>query len=45
MQLTISKGKEAAMGLASGSAPLPYGYSAEAAVDIEGLAVNSIFLQ
>lgn len=29
------------MGLASGSAPLPYGHSAEAAIDIEGLAVSS----
>ncbi|KAF8906010.1 protein required for actin cytoskeleton organization and cell cycle progression [Gymnopilus junonius] len=31
------RGKEAAMGLVSGSAPLPYGHSVEAAVDIEGL--------
>lgn len=28
------------MGLAGGSAPLPYGHSADAAVDIEGLSVR-----
>lgn len=33
------QGKEASMGLASGNAPLPYGHSADAAVDIEGLSV------
>ncbi|KAH9946401.1 SDA1-domain-containing protein [Epithele typhae] len=34
------RGKEAAMGMASGSQPLPFGHSAEAAVDIEGLTVR-----
>ncbi|KAF5330676.1 hypothetical protein D9619_005889 [Psilocybe cf. subviscida] len=33
------RGKEASMGLAGGSAPLPYGHSADAAVDIEGLSL------
>lgn len=35
------RGKEASMGAASGSQPLPFGHSAEAAVDIEGLAVST----
>ena len=35
-----AQGKEASMGIASGSAPLPYGHSADAAVDIEGLSVG-----
>lgn len=34
------QGKDASMGLASGVQPLPFGHSAEAAVDIEGLAVS-----
>ncbi|KAF5372978.1 hypothetical protein D9758_001786 [Tetrapyrgos nigripes] len=33
------RGKEAAMGIASGSQPLPFGHTANAAVDIEGLSV------
>ena len=33
------RGKEASMGIAKGSQPLPFGHSAEAAVDIEGLVV------
>ncbi|KAF9452794.1 SDA1-domain-containing protein [Macrolepiota fuliginosa MF-IS2] len=33
------RGKEAAMDTAKGTQPLPYGHSAEAAVDIEGLAL------
>lgn len=32
------------MGLASGTQPLPFGHSAEAAIDIEGLAVSLICL-
>lgn len=28
------------MGLASGSAPLPYGHTVQPAIDIEGLSVN-----
>lgn len=32
------------MGLASGTQPLPFGHSAEAAIDIEGLAVRFIYL-
>ncbi|KAF9050794.1 hypothetical protein BDZ89DRAFT_1126332 [Hymenopellis radicata] len=32
-------GKDASMGIASGSRPLPFGYSADAAVDIEGLSL------
>ncbi|KAF8969872.1 protein required for actin cytoskeleton organization and cell cycle progression [Flammula alnicola] len=39
------RGKDASMGLASGSAPLPYGHSAEAAVDIEGLSLLEDHLQ
>ncbi|KAI0822667.1 SDA1-domain-containing protein [Trametes gibbosa] len=31
------RGKEASMGIAKGSQPLPFGHSAQAAVDIEGL--------
>ncbi|KAH9857763.1 SDA1-domain-containing protein [Lenzites betulinus] len=31
------RGKEAAMGIVKGSQPLPFGHSAQAAVDIEGL--------
>ncbi|KAF8921593.1 SDA1-domain-containing protein [Mucidula mucida] len=33
------RGKDASMGIASGSQPLPFGYSADAAVDIEGLSL------
>ncbi|KAI0713306.1 actin cytoskeleton organization and cell cycle progression protein [Earliella scabrosa] len=33
------RGKEASMGIAKGSQPLPFGHSAEAAVDIEGLVL------
>ncbi|THV08075.1 SDA1-domain-containing protein [Dendrothele bispora CBS 962.96] len=33
------RGKEAAMGLASGSQPLPFGHTADAAVDIDGLSL------
>ncbi|KAF9475067.1 SDA1-domain-containing protein [Pholiota conissans] len=39
------RGKEASMGLASGTVPLPYGHSAEAAVDIEGLSLLEDHLQ
>jgi len=35
------QGKEAAMGMASGTQPLPFGHTANAAVDIEGLLVCS----
>lgn len=34
------RGKEASMGIAGGSQPLPFGHSADAAVDIEGLVVH-----
>lgn len=34
------RGKEASMGMASGNQPLPFGHSAEAAIDIEGLSVS-----
>ncbi|KAI0670697.1 SDA1-domain-containing protein [Trametes maxima] len=33
------RGKEASMGIAKGSQPLPFGHSAQAAVDIEGLVL------
>ncbi|KAK7466881.1 Severe Depolymerization of Actin [Stygiomarasmius scandens] len=33
------RGKEAAMGMASGTQPLPFGHTANAAVDIEGLSL------
>jgi protein SDA1 len=33
------RGKDASMGMASGNKPLPFGYFADAAVDIEGLSV------
>jgi protein SDA1 len=33
------RGKDASMGMASGNKPLPFGHSADAAIDIEGLAV------
>ncbi|CAK5279508.1 unnamed protein product [Mycena citricolor] len=39
------RGKEASMGLAGGSQPLPFGHSADAAVDIEGLALLEDHLQ
>ncbi|KAF7295200.1 Protein SDA1 [Mycena indigotica] len=39
------RGKEASMGIASGSQPLPFGHSADAAVDIEGLALLEDHLQ
>ncbi|OCH95200.1 actin cytoskeleton organization and cell cycle progression protein [Obba rivulosa] len=39
------RGKEASMGMASGSQPLPFGHSAEAAVDIEGLVLLEDHLQ
>lgn len=32
------------MGLASGTQPLAFGHSADAAVDIEGLSVHSLFV-
>ncbi|KAG6861893.1 hypothetical protein C0995_010599 [Termitomyces sp. Mi166 len=41
----ISQGKDASMGLASGSQPLPFGHSADAAVDIEGLSLLEDHLQ
>ncbi|KAG6813107.1 hypothetical protein H0H92_013961 [Tricholoma furcatifolium] len=39
------RGKDASMGLASGSQPLPFGHSVDAAVDIEGLALLEDHLQ
>ena len=36
----IFQGKAASMGIAEGSQPLPFGHSAQAAVDIEGLVVS-----
>lgn len=33
------RGKEASMGMASGTQPLPFGHSADVAVDIEGLSL------
>ncbi|KAK7061025.1 Severe Depolymerization of Actin [Paramarasmius palmivorus] len=39
------RGKEAAMGMASGNQPLPFGHTANAAVDIEGLALLEDHLQ
>ncbi|KAF7304623.1 Protein SDA1 [Mycena kentingensis (nom. inval.)] len=39
------RGKDASMGIASGSLPLPFGHSADAAVDIEGLALLEDHLQ
>ncbi|KAI0807056.1 actin cytoskeleton organization and cell cycle progression protein [Fomes fomentarius] len=39
------RGKEASMGIAKGSQPLPFGHSAEAAVDIEGLVLLEDHLQ
>jgi hypothetical protein len=39
--LILSQGKDASMGMAKGSQPLPFGHSAEAAVDIEGLSVSA----
>ncbi|GLB35212.1 putative protein required for actin cytoskeleton organization and cell cycle progression [Lyophyllum shimeji] len=39
------RGKEASMDLASGSQPLPFGHNADAAVDIEGLALLEDHLQ
>ncbi|KAI5900049.1 SDA1-domain-containing protein [Schizophyllum commune H4-8] len=39
------RGKTAAMGLAEGSQPLPFGHTADAAVDIEGLALLEDHLQ
>ncbi|RDB21213.1 Protein sda1 [Hypsizygus marmoreus] len=39
------RGKDASMGLASGTKPLPFGHSADAAVDIEGLALLEDHLQ
>jgi hypothetical protein len=39
----LSQGKDAAMGMAKGTQPLPFGHSAEAAVSIEGLEVKSLF--
>ncbi|KAG5735521.1 Protein sda1 [Termitomyces sp. T112] len=39
------RGKDASMGLASGSQPLPFGHSAEAAADIEGLLLLEDHLQ
>ncbi|KAF8797849.1 protein required for actin cytoskeleton organization and cell cycle progression [Phlegmacium glaucopus] len=39
------RGKDASMGLASGSAPLPYGHTAQPAIDIEGLSLLEDHLQ
>ncbi|KAG6910891.1 hypothetical protein DXG01_006574 [Tephrocybe rancida] len=39
------RGKDASMGLASGTQPLPFGHSADAAVDIEGLSLLEDHLQ
>jgi len=39
------RGKDASMGMAKGSQPLPFGHSAEAAVDIEGLSLLEDHLQ
>src|SRR6202050_1938659 len=39
--LIPSQGKDASMGMAKGSQPLPFGHGAEAAVDIEGLSVSA----
>lgn len=39
--LILLQGKNASMGMAKGSQPLPFGHSAEAAVDIEGLVVST----
>ncbi|KAJ6500345.1 SDA1-domain-containing protein [Mycena sanguinolenta] len=39
------RGKEASMGMASGTQPLAFGHSADAAVDIEGLALLEDHLQ
>ncbi|KAG6889780.1 hypothetical protein C0992_004198 [Termitomyces sp. T32_za158] len=39
------RGKDASMGLASGSQPLPFGHSADAAVDIDGLSLLEDHLQ
>jgi protein SDA1 len=36
------QGKDASMGMSNGFRPLPFGHSADAAVDIEGLAVGSM---
>lgn len=36
------RGKDASMGMASGNKPLQFGHSADAAVDIEGLAVYNL---
>ena len=36
------RGKEASMGMQTAGGPLPYGYSRDAAVDIEGLHVSDI---
>lgn len=38
------RGKEASMGIAGGSQPLPFGHSLQAAVDIEGLVVSHAYL-
>jgi hypothetical protein len=38
------RGKEAAMGMSEGKQPLAFGHTADAAVDIEGLAVRFFFL-
>ncbi|EIN07629.1 protein required for actin cytoskeleton organization and cell cycle progression [Punctularia strigosozonata HHB-11173 SS5] len=39
------RGKEATMGIASGTKPLPFGHSAQAAVDIDGLSLLEDHLQ
>ena len=36
----VFQGKAASMGIAEGSQPLPFGHSAQAAVDIDGLVVS-----
>jgi protein SDA1 len=38
------RGKEAAMSIASGSQPLPFGHSADTMVDIGGLSVSNAYL-
>lgn len=42
--LILLQGKDASMGMAKGTQPLPFGRSAEAAVDIEGLLVSTSIL-
>ncbi|KAI9569090.1 SDA1-domain-containing protein [Boletus coccyginus] len=39
------RGKDASIGMSSGRKPLPFGHSADAAVDIEGLSLLEVHLQ